>query len=58
METVVQNRVHLDICIADSAVETIGGHFLEGCLVHTADEIVVGEVPGVTFGREQDEETG
>jgi predicted DNA-binding protein with PD1-like motif len=50
--------VHLHISIADSTGRTIGGHLVEGCLVYTTAEIVVGEARGLTFTREQDRETG
>lgn len=56
--TMGQDGVHLHISIADSTGQTIGGHLLEGCLVYTTVEIVVGEASGLTFSREQDAETG
>ena len=36
----------------------IGGHLCPGCIVNTTCELVIGEIPGISFGVEQDEETG
>lgn len=49
---------HLHIALSDSAGVTIGGHLLEGNLIYTTAEIIVGEAEGVLFRREQDAETG
>ncbi len=38
--------------------QTIGGHVLEGCIVRTTAEIVVGELADFTFSRKMDEESG
>jgi predicted DNA-binding protein with PD1-like motif len=56
--TMGQDGVHLHISIADSTGKTVGGHLVDGCLVYTTVEIVVGEARGLTFAREQDGETG
>jgi predicted DNA-binding protein with PD1-like motif len=56
--TLGQNGVHLHISISDSAGKTIGGHLVEGCLIYTTAEIVIGEAQGLIFIREPDEETG
>jgi predicted DNA-binding protein with PD1-like motif len=44
--------------IANSGGRVWGGHVLEGCVVHTTAEIVIGELAGVKFLRETDPETG
>ena len=49
---------HLHIALSDSTGATIGGHLLEGNLIYTTAEIVVGEAEGLIFRREVDLETG
>lgn len=49
---------HLHLSLADASGRTIGGHLVEGSIVYTTAEIVVGELKGVRFTREQDEQTG
>ena len=49
---------HLHIALSDSAGVTIGGHLLEGNLIYTTAEIIVGGAEGVQFRREPDPETG
>lgn len=49
---------HYHLAIADSRGQTIGGHLLEGCLIYTTAEIVIGVMPQLSFRRELDAETG
>lgn len=49
---------HLHVSISDKTGRTIGGHLVEGCKVYTTVELVIGEIEGVRFTREQDEESG
>jgi uncharacterized protein len=49
---------HYHIAIADETGQTIGGHLLEGCLIYTTAEIVIGVLPKLSFKREYDEATG
>lgn len=49
---------HYHIAIADSSGATTGGHLLEGCLIYTTAEIVIGVLPQLQFAREFDEATG
>jgi predicted DNA-binding protein with PD1-like motif len=49
---------HLHLSLADSSGKTIGGHLVEGSIIYTTAEIVVGELKGVRFTRERDEQTG
>ena len=52
--TLSQNGSHLHIALADSLGNTIGGHLLEGNLIYTTAEIVVGEAENLLFSRETD----
>jgi len=45
---------HLHIGLSDSLGNTIGGHLLEGNLVYTTAEIVLGEAESLRFSREVD----
>jgi uncharacterized protein len=49
---------HLHISLSDSTGATIGGHLLEGNLVYTTAEIVLGHIPQLKFTRQTDPETG
>jgi len=49
---------HLHISLADSQGHVVGGHLLEGSLIHTTCELVIHTMPGVEFKRELDPETG
>jgi predicted DNA-binding protein with PD1-like motif len=56
--TLGQDGVHLHVSISDSSGKTIGGHLVEGCLIYTTAEIVIGDAAGLNFSREPDAETG
>lgn len=56
--TVSQTRCHLHIALADESLITVGGHLLEGCIVNTTCELVIGVLEQVRFGVEQDMQTG
>ncbi|KAJ1625549.1 hypothetical protein T492DRAFT_1038887 [Pavlovales sp. CCMP2436] len=49
---------HLHLSVSDEACAVIGGHLLEGCIVRTTAEIVIGELADVGFVRELDPRTG
>jgi predicted DNA-binding protein with PD1-like motif len=49
---------HLHISLSDKTGRPIGGHLVEGCTVYTTVELVVGEIEGVRFTREQDAQSG
>ena len=49
---------HLHICVANAKGKVSGGHLLDGSLVYTTAEIVLGEVPDMVFKREKDAKTG
>jgi hypothetical protein len=55
--TVSVHGVHLHVCISDSSGKTIGGHLLEGSLVYTTAEVVLGESREWVFRREADGST-
>ncbi len=52
--TLSQDGNHLHISVADKEGKTIGGHMMDGCIVYTTAEIVIGEAPDLIFTREQD----
>ncbi|HVF67488.1 MAG TPA: PPC domain-containing DNA-binding protein [Pyrinomonadaceae bacterium] len=56
--TLTQDGVHLHASISDGTGRTVGGHLVEGCLVYTTAEIVIGEATGIEFRRETDKSTG
>lgn len=45
---------HLHIALSDSLGNTFGGHLLEGNLIYTTAEIVIGEAENLRFTRETD----
>jgi predicted DNA-binding protein with PD1-like motif len=49
---------HLHLSLSDASGRTIGGHLLEGSIIYTTAEIIIGELKGLRFNREQDAETG
>lgn len=56
--TLAQDGVHLHASISDGEGRTVGGHLVEGCLVYTTAEIIIGEATGMEFRRETDATTG
>lgn len=56
--TLSPEGMHLHLSLSDGTGKTIGGHLVEGCLIYTTAEIVIGELKGLRFTREQDAETG
>lgn len=48
------NGSHLHLAIADSTGSTLGGHLLDGNLVYTTAEVVVGVLEELDFRREPD----
>lgn len=49
---------HYHMAIADSQGQVLGGHVLQGCLIYTTAEIIVGILPQFSFCRELDAVTG
>lgn len=56
--TLSVNGSHLHISLSDSTGTTIGGHLVEGCIVYTTAEIVLGVLPQYRFTREKDPQSG
>ena len=56
--TLSTSGCHLHISISDPAGSTIGGHLLEGCIIFTTAELVIGGDQQLIFEREIDKETG
>jgi len=56
--TLSTSGCHLHISISDHAGATTGGHLLEGCIIFTTVEVVIGSDEQFTFEREIDKETG
>ncbi|QNP54079.1 DNA-binding protein [Hymenobacter qilianensis] len=52
--TLSVNGSHLHLAVADSAGQTIGGHLVDGNLVYTTMELVIGVLEELDFRRETD----
>ena len=55
--TLARNGSHLHLAIADSTGKTLGGHVVEGCIIYTTAEIVIGASEELIFDRSFDEQT-
>jgi predicted DNA-binding protein with PD1-like motif len=55
--TIAKNGVHLHMSISDHQGSVYGGHMLDGCLIHTTCELVIGELADTQFMREIDPQT-
>ena len=56
--TVSAQRCHIHIALSKEDLSTIGGHLCPGCIINTTCELVLMELPQLSYGVEQDEETG
>ena len=56
--TVSAQRCHIHIALSKEDLTTVGGHLCTGCIVNTTCELVIGELPGICYGVEEDPETG
>ncbi|WP_413288555.1 PPC domain-containing DNA-binding protein [Bdellovibrio sp. HCB337] len=56
--TLSAHGIHLHISISDKDGKVLGGHLLDGCLIHTTAEIVLLESLDLKFDRQNDPETG
>ena len=56
--TVSLHGSHLHISLSRRDLSVLGGHLMPGCLVNTTAEIILLELPGLSFTREFDGETG
>lgn len=52
--TISGTSSHLHIAVSDANGNTIGGHLLDGSLIYTTAEIVMGELTEIEFIRETD----
>ena len=58
MGTVSDKRCHLHISFAKEDLSVIGGHLVNGCIINTTCELVIGQLEGYEYDVEFDEETG
>lgn len=56
--TVSEARCHLHIALSKEDLSTVGGHLCYGCIINTTCELVIGVLPGICYGVEQDAQTG
>ena len=56
--TVSTVRCHLHIALSRENLSTVGGHLVEGCIINTTCELVIGILDGWEIGTEYDVETG
>jgi predicted DNA-binding protein with PD1-like motif len=56
--TLCPDGLHLHIALARRDGQCIGGRLVDGCVVHTTAELIVGELPDLEFRRAPDPETG
>lgn len=56
--TVSAVRCHLHISLSKEDLSTVGGHLVEGCIINTTCELVIGILNGWEIGTEFDAETG
>jgi predicted DNA-binding protein with PD1-like motif len=56
--TLCLEGLHLHISLARRDASCIGGHVVEGCIVSTTAELVIGELADVEFRRRLDSATG
>lgn len=56
--TVSEARCHLHIALSKEDLSTVGGHLVEGCIINTTCELVVGVLDGWKIGVEFDGQTG
>jgi predicted DNA-binding protein with PD1-like motif len=52
--TLAADGMHVHASFADSTGASFGGHLMDGSIVYTTAEIVIGEMTGTAFARETD----
>ncbi|MBO3272916.1 PPC domain-containing DNA-binding protein [Hymenobacter defluvii] len=52
--TLAESGSHLHLAVADSTGRMIGGHLLDGNIIYTTAELVLGVLPALVFRREPD----
>ena len=56
--TVSAKRTHLHISLAKADLSVVGGHLKEGCIIDTTCELILMEIPQISYDTEFDETTG
>ena len=56
--TLSADGLHLHASVADPDGQTLGGHLLSGCEIHTTAEVVIGALPDVVYQRQPDPVSG
>lgn len=56
--TISETRCHLHLALSKEDLTTIGGHLVEGCIINTTCELVLGILDTWQIGVEFDIETG
>ena len=56
--TISRSKAHLHISLSDENGDCIGGHLIEGCLVNTTCEVVLGILEDYKSIRKYDDYTG
>lgn len=56
--TVSIHGSHIHIAFSDESGRTLGGHLVEGCIIYTTAEIIIGVLPGVVYRREPCPDSG
>ena len=58
MGTVSEKRCHLHVSFAKEDLSVVGGHLVEGCIINTTCELVIGVLEEYVYDVEFDKETG
>ena len=58
MGTVSEKRCHLHVSFSKEDLSVVGGHLVEGCIINTTCELVIGVQEDCVYDVEFDEETG
>jgi uncharacterized protein len=56
--TLSLHGIHLHLSLSDKNGKTIGGHLVDGCIIYTTAEIIIGSSEEFIFMRNVDEKTG
>ncbi len=56
--TLCPDGLHVHIGLSRRDGSCVGGHLVQGCVVHTTAELVIGEAPELEFHRPLDPATG
>jgi predicted DNA-binding protein with PD1-like motif len=56
--TLCADGLHVHISLSRRDGSCIGGHLVQGCVVNTTAELVIGELPQIEFHRALDSATG